>query len=125
VKTRGQLIGENNFVNQTRVTENMVVFGELKPLIAGSKQETGAKLPENIWKTNIDRIRGIIYFALRSLDSAVNKAKLSNIANANFVYDQIIRTREYGCQVLKSGGKISKGDHGNFFDKFVQKFNYN
>jgi hypothetical protein len=68
VKTRGQLIGENNFVNQTRVTENKVVFGELKPLIAGSKQETGAKLPENIWKTNVDRISGIIYFALRSLD---------------------------------------------------------
>ncbi len=36
-KTRGQLIGENNFVNQTRVTANIVVLGELKPLIAGSK----------------------------------------------------------------------------------------
>jgi hypothetical protein len=31
---------------------------------------------------------------LRSLDSAANKAKLSNIANAHFVYDQIIEIRE-------------------------------
>jgi hypothetical protein len=34
---------------------------------------------------------GDIYFALRCIDSAGNKAKISNIVNAHFGYDKIIK----------------------------------
>jgi hypothetical protein len=85
------LIDETNFAYQTRINASWIISGEFKPLKAGSKQEIVIKLPEIFWKTNANGISGDIYFALRCIDLAGNKAKISNIANAHFGYDQIIQ----------------------------------